>query len=133
MPDEGEEETGGLLIPPSASHPPPPPSQASRASPSPSGHRRATLLAKRLLDDPSLADLLADTIRYAGDTPVGRWLTNRVRRPPNPICRPLPLPGRPAAANRPCQHRTRPVVGRWRLAVYLLLYSGSHYAVALGL
>ena len=38
--------------------------------------------AKRLLDDPSLADLLADTIRYAGDTPVGRWLTNRVAARP---------------------------------------------------
>ena len=34
--------------------------------------------AKRLLDDPSLAD----TIRYAGDTPVGRWLTNRVAARP---------------------------------------------------
>ncbi len=42
----------------------------------------ATLLAKRLLDDPSLSNLLTDTIRYAGDTAVARWLTNRVAARP---------------------------------------------------
>ena len=42
----------------------------------------ATLLAKRLLDDPSLSNLLTDTIRYASDTAVARWLTSRVAAHP---------------------------------------------------
>ena len=81
MPDEGEEE---LETGDSAQR------QSSAATPEPGEPRvplavrsqAATLLAKRLLDDPSLADLLADTIRYARDTPVGRWLTNRVAARP---------------------------------------------------
>ncbi|MDE2993832.1 MAG: hypothetical protein OXU67_08110 [Chloroflexota bacterium] len=81
IPDEGEEE---LAASDSAQR------QSSTAAPEPGEPRvplavrsqAATLLAKRLLDDPTLADLLADTIRYAGDTPVGRWLTNRVAARP---------------------------------------------------
>ncbi len=81
IPDEGEEEleTGDSdRRQPSAAAPEPGEPRVPLAVRS----QAATLLAKRLLDDPSLADLLADTIRYAGDTPVGRWLTNRVAARP---------------------------------------------------
>ena len=64
--------------------------QSSAATPDPGEPRvplairsqAATLLAKRLLDDPSLSNLLTDTIRYASDTAVARWLTNRVAAHP---------------------------------------------------
>ena len=64
--------------------------QSSAAAPDPGEPRvplairsqAATLLAKRLLDDPSLSNLLTDTIRYAGDSAVARWLTNRVAARP---------------------------------------------------
>ena len=64
--------------------------QSSPAAPDPGEPRvplairsqAATLLAKRLLDDPSLSNLLTDTIRYATDTAVARWLTNRVAAHP---------------------------------------------------
>ena len=81
MPDEGEEE---LEAGDSDRR------QSSAAAPDPGEPRvplairsqAATLLAKRLLDDPSLSNLLTDTIRYAGDTAVGRWLSNRVAARP---------------------------------------------------
>ena len=64
--------------------------QSSAATPDPGEPRvplairsqAATLLAKRLLDDPSLSNLLTDTIRYASDTAVARWLTSRVAAHP---------------------------------------------------
>ena len=81
MPDEGEEE---LEASDSDRR------QSSAAAPDPGEPRvplairsqAATLLAKRLLDDPSLSNLLTDTIRYAGDSAVARWLTNRVAAHP---------------------------------------------------
>ena len=114
MPDEGEEE---LAAGDSAQR------QSSAAAPEPGEPRvplavrsqAATLLAKRLLDDPSLADLLADTIRYAGDTPVGRWLTNRVAARPVLIAAcPQPQPGVSPSPYGLRQHRVDQL---WRAAV----------------
>ncbi len=81
MPDEGEDE---LEAGDSERR------QSSPAAPDPGEPRvplairsqAATLLAKRLLDDPSLSNLLTDTIRYASDTSVARWLTSRVAARP---------------------------------------------------
>ena len=47
--------------------------------------RAAAVLAQRLLDDPALGDVLADTMRYAGYTPVGRWLRSVAPGEPSPL------------------------------------------------